>query len=163
MISPITELPVGYALNRAVAIAVFGQEEGVDFGQWPEHIWKSDGYGAIDLFVMDTVGHNGPGCTRCDLTYCHHCETFDEQGPCIVEPHAYSTIPAQALDVFWKMIESAGHGDISADMEDYGRAPGMICTVTFPSLDGGSVTYTGGFCEAVCRCALLAKAEPGAS
>lgn len=162
-IEQVYALPVGAALDRAVAIAVFGLKDGVDFGQWPEHLWKNDETETIDLFVLYGDHHNGPGCTRCDLTFCHHCETFDEQGPCVVEPHMYSTISAQALAVFWQMIENTGSGEISADMEDYGREPGKICSVTFADRQGGSVTYTGDFCAAVCRCALLAMAEPEVS
>lgn len=32
--------------------------------------------GEIDIFQMDDGVHNGPGCERCGLTWCHHCERF---------------------------------------------------------------------------------------
>ena len=37
------------------------------------HKWKCYEDGRIDLFVTDKGFHNGPGCTVCGFTFCHHC------------------------------------------------------------------------------------------
>lgn len=37
------------------------------------HELKRDEYGEIDIFVLDMVYHNGPGCILCDDVWCYHC------------------------------------------------------------------------------------------
>ncbi len=37
--------------------------------------------GEIDIFVLDIDGHNGPGCTKCGYSFCHHCNPFGENIP----------------------------------------------------------------------------------
>lgn len=36
--------------------------------------------GGLDIFVMDAGYHNGPGCSSCGMSWCHHCD-----GPSTIE------------------------------------------------------------------------------
>lgn len=38
------------------------------------HILKRDDVGEIDIFVLETHTHNGPGCVNCESMWCHHCQ-----------------------------------------------------------------------------------------
>ena len=46
------------------------------------HTWKLDVKGRVDCFVLDVDfdegwgGHNGPGCTVCNLSFCEHCHNW---------------------------------------------------------------------------------------
>lgn len=59
-----------------------------DYGDWNEraeqlgHVLKRDEDGAVDLFVVDSGFHNGPGCSRCGESWCHHCTNAASIEPC---------------------------------------------------------------------------------
>ena len=38
------------------------------------HEFYLDEWGDIDNFFMELDHHNGPGCSLCDDSWCHHCE-----------------------------------------------------------------------------------------
>jgi hypothetical protein len=37
------------------------------------HVLKLEDDGRVDIFVCDCDYHNGPGCIKCDESWCHHC------------------------------------------------------------------------------------------
>ena len=38
------------------------------------HEFYLDEWGGVDIFFMESDYHNGPGCSLCDDSWCHHCE-----------------------------------------------------------------------------------------
>ena len=42
-----------------------------------------DEYGSIDIWVLDYDYHNGPGCAKCGISWCHHC--MNEITECVEE------------------------------------------------------------------------------
>ena len=44
------------------------------------HVLERGSDGEVDIFVLDAGYHNGPGCVKCGLSWCHHCEP--EVKPC---------------------------------------------------------------------------------
>ena len=55
--------------------------------EYPEHDWIRDKNGEIDMWQLDVGFHNGPACSRCGHSFCEHCETFEEQEPCVVDKY----------------------------------------------------------------------------
>lgn len=59
-----------------------------DHTKWNEraeklgHILKRNEDGAVDEFVCDAGFHNGPGCSRCGESWCHHCVSVENIIPC---------------------------------------------------------------------------------
>lgn len=53
------------------------------------HVPRLDDKGNLDIFVLDVemsfMGHNGPGCARCDWKCCWHCVGIDEIPKCVKE------------------------------------------------------------------------------
>lgn len=51
-----------------------------------EHEWKRYESGEVDIFAhevdVEGVGHNGPRCTVCDLSFCEHCQPDAWQFEC---------------------------------------------------------------------------------
>lgn len=39
--------------------------------------------GRVDIFVMDSGFHNGPGCITCGESWCMHCTAPENIEPCI--------------------------------------------------------------------------------
>lgn len=37
------------------------------------HDWVREENGSIDIFYVDSNEHNGPGCIKCEFSFCHHC------------------------------------------------------------------------------------------
>ena len=106
-------MKAGEELDALVAERVMGLVRGVDFGEWPEHDWKREEDGSIDIFGYESGDyHNGPGCKRCGWGYCHHCDPWDpndlpeEVRTCKVSSPKYSTF----LPMAWKVFEKLGTG-----------------------------------------------------
>jgi hypothetical protein len=38
------------------------------------HIWERCADGDIDIFAFDEGHHNGPVCSSCGYSFCHHCQ-----------------------------------------------------------------------------------------
>lgn len=54
--------------------------------EYPEHDWIKDDDGEIDEWMLDVGYHNGPMCSRCNHSFCVHCETYEENnGPCVTD------------------------------------------------------------------------------
>ena len=47
-----------------------------------EHQWILEEDGERDDFQMDVGYHNGPRCSVCGFSYCHHCGTSPENLVC---------------------------------------------------------------------------------
>lgn len=50
-------------------------------GHMPVMRDEEDG-GGLDVFVMDYGYHNGPGCSSCGISWCHHCNGPDSIKEC---------------------------------------------------------------------------------
>lgn len=92
----------GRDLDALVAEKVMGLHPGVDFGDWPDHVWKLDEDGEIDEFGYDGDRHNGPSCSRCGYGYCQHCQSGPSES-CEIAPEPYSTNIAAAWQVVGEM------------------------------------------------------------
>lgn len=56
--------------------------------EYSEHDWQRDGEGNIDMWGIEYGYHNGPTCTRCDYSFCIHCEPDGYNAePCIVDEY----------------------------------------------------------------------------
>lgn len=55
--------------------------------EYPEHDWVRNDKGEIDEWQLDAGYHNGPMCLRCYHSFCVHCETYEEQDPCVVDKY----------------------------------------------------------------------------
>ena len=98
----------GRELDALVAEKVMGLKPGVDFGAWPEHEWKRDEDGTVDVFGFDADTHNGPVCVRCGYGYCHHCQK-EPSAPCEKRPRRYSTDIAAAWGVVERLAALGNH------------------------------------------------------
>lgn len=65
---------------------------GMSYGAWSEawlalarergHVLREDAdCGEVDLFVVSSGHHNGPGCTKCGWSECMHCDWKGETIP----------------------------------------------------------------------------------
>jgi hypothetical protein len=93
-----------------------------DVASFPDraHVWRAED-GDIDVFVMESGYHNGPGCSVCDFTFCHHCEPdgYNDMS-CLREQadnrnHAARYRYGKALERFaaqmdyWRELSDAAH------------------------------------------------------
>lgn len=56
--------------------------------EYPEHLWKRDKNGEIDVWAFEYEYHNGPVCTRCYHSECEHCNEDwkkDPTEPCVID------------------------------------------------------------------------------
>jgi hypothetical protein len=52
--------------------------------EYPEHDWKRNKDGSIDMWALDVGYHNGPMCQRCYESFCEHCNPhWDKEGHCV--------------------------------------------------------------------------------
>jgi hypothetical protein len=68
-------------------------------------------------------------------------------------PH-YSTDRGDAMAVFFECLMKFGQALISGDMEDYGREPGDIVTISFGFDDEYTRTRTGPLAQTMCELAI---------
>lgn len=138
-------------INRLIAEKVMGLVEGVDFGVWEEHVWKTVDWGdgpEIDIFAVEYGDyHNGPACVRCGYGYCHHCQLEPDEH-CELEPDPYSTSPYFMQKVVDKLIKQGLVFRICINAEDidcfivregqkvgYGRSDTLETAVCLAALD----------------------------
>lgn len=56
--------------------------------EYPEHDWERDEDGKIDWFALDYGFHNGPGCSRCNYSFCIHCDPNGwNKRPCVIDEY----------------------------------------------------------------------------
>ena len=56
--------------------------------EYPEHDWKREKDGDIDVFAFDVDFHNGPVCNRCYYSFCIHCDPDGwNKKPCIIDEY----------------------------------------------------------------------------
>ena len=53
-----------------------------------EPVMDEFNYNKIDMFVLDAGYHNGPGCSKCHFSLCHHChwrqgKNYDDIPECV--------------------------------------------------------------------------------
>lgn len=46
------------------------------------HVPVVEDDGSLDMFVCDGGYHNGPGCSSCGWSTCHHCERIEDIPEC---------------------------------------------------------------------------------
>src|SRR5690242_5200794 len=138
------------ALNALVAEKVMGKQPGVDFGEWPEHQWKRDEDDEIDMFGYDGDTHNGPSCTHCYYSYCHHCQDGPTE-PCEVEPPPYSTDIAAAWQVVDRLRPQMG---VAIAVYDDGSARVELSRARLSFEESNIVAIGDTAPLAICRAAL---------
>lgn len=90
--------------NKLIAIHIFDQKEGIDFGEFPDgHKWKMSDDG-IDYFAYSTDYHNGPVCKVCGYTFCEHCTPNGYDTPCEVSVDNYLS-ELYTIDIINKLLD----------------------------------------------------------
>ena len=152
------ELVAGRELDALVAEKVMGLVPGKDFGTWPKHVWQLDDDGEVDNFAYDGDKHNGPRCTLCDYSYCHHCEGPNDT--CDKPPPGYSTYLLWA----WRVVERLQLAVIPDAAGGWRAAPDPFEGPHWYERNVNEWEWGETAPVAICRAALAASGpEPGAA
>lgn len=53
--------------------------------------------GNLDVFVLEYDHHNGPGCSACGWSCCHHCDSIESIPECTSIEGTFTVIPTSPL------------------------------------------------------------------